>query len=509
MGSASKPLGELAGTGERELLDETTRKLELAVERRGEVERRLNNVANVVSAFEKRCSEHGLDERELRRMLDDKSSAEIQRTELDADLAEVCSEIALEESRQKELIALMAEEEERNLKSSVWMVSSLGVPGAQRLKVLNPAGAAQVSPTAGAIADKETVPFKVGGGAGEGDESSGDEVNIDEELEGDDDDDDEEVVPLNNPEGVCVSVKGTLYVTDTVRSCVRSITQRGKVHRFAGRGTAGHADGVVDDAMFRHPRGLCLLGAETEEVTIAVCDTENHCIRLITGGDVTTIAGVPCSKGHCDGNASEAKFNAPWALCSVDEGRCLLVCDGYNHCIRKISGMGSEEITVSTVFGRPGQAGSGVGELNFPWSICAWNRSILVGDKLNQRLLMIDMETQSDVIALSDSWQEGFQFSPRGLATVGSAIYMSHSWQSQIWRLDKDPEGKLCRLDRIAGTGLPNHRDGKGELCEFFCPSGLALDTAGAIYVADYSNHCVRKCRKDPPHLHHMSDQPC
>ena len=495
----SRPLGELNGSGDRELLDESRRKFELAAEKRGELERRLQNIANYIGAIDRRCAETSLESGERERLLNDRATAERQGAELESEIAEIRGEIAFEQGRQDELAALVAEEEEKGAKSSVWMVSSLGVPGPARSR---DSGASIPAESPDDPAAKQEV--KDGGGEGDdGDSSSDDEINVDEEVFEDDEDDDVgEVVPLNNPEGICVSASGIVYVTDSVRSCIRGINQRGKVYAVAGRDVPGHKDGAADAAMFRHPRGLCLLpGDQEDEVVLAVCDTENHCIRLVRHGMVSTLAGGLGESGHADGVANQARFHTPWNLCCVDEGRSLLVCDSGNHCVRKISGLGGDNVTVTTLFGKPGRNGSGGDELHFPWSICVLNGSILVGDKLNQRLVMFASESDKIPTVLSDLWPEGAQFSPRGLAAAGSALYMSHSWQSQIWRLDHDSDGKLCALDRIAGTGLPNHRDGKGELCEFFCPCGLAVDAAGAVYVADYSNHCVRKCRKNASHV--------
>lgn len=490
----SRPLGELTGSGDQEHLDESRRRLELAAEKQVELERRLQNVSNYVSSLDRRCADMGLESGEHERLLNDRATAERQGAELESEVADIKEEIAIEQARQDELTALIAEEEERGAKSSVWMVSSLGVPGPARSRDSGPAVTGEAPNDPGV-----TQNVKDGGGEGDRDSSSGDEINVDEEdFEDDEDEEYGEVVPLNNPEGICVSGSGIVYVTDTVRSCIRSISQRGKVYAVAGRDGPGYKDGAADVAMFRHPRGLCLLpGGQEDEVVLAVCDTENHCIRLVRGGEVSTLAGGPGESGHADGVANEARFHTPWNLCVVDEGQSLLVCDSGNHCIRKISGVESENVTVTTIYGKPHHAGCGQDELDFPWSICVFNGSILVGDKLNQRLVMFDIVSNKTSTVLSDFWQEGAQFSPRGLATAGSAVYMSHSWQSQIWRLGNDSNGKLCALDRIAGTGLPNHRDGKGELSEFFCPCGLASDAAGAVYVADYSNHCVRKCRKN------------
>ncbi|MEB3195958.1 MAG: hypothetical protein VKP62_02035 [Candidatus Sericytochromatia bacterium] len=45
----------------------------------------------------------------------------------------------------------------------------------------------------------------------------------------------------------------------------------------------------------------------------------------------------------------------------------------------------------------------------------------------------------------------------------------------------------------LAGSGYPGHADGTGPQASFQQPLGLALDASGTLYVADLSNHRIRK----------------
>jgi sugar lactone lactonase YvrE len=44
---------------------------------------------------------------------------------------------------------------------------------------------------------------------------------------------------------------------------------------------------------------------------------------------------------------------------------------------------------------------------------------------------------------------------------------------------------------------VPGTVDGRGSSARFSSPTGLAIDSAGTLYVADYSNHCIRKVTVD------------
>lgn len=55
------------------------------------------------------------------------------------------------------------------------------------------------------------------------------------------------------------------------------------------------------------------------------------------------------------------------------------------------------------------------------------------------------------------------------------------------------PDG---RVDTLAGTG-EGWRDGPGAQAQFHTPSGIALDAAGNVYVADTGNHRIRRIGAD------------
>lgn len=56
------------------------------------------------------------------------------------------------------------------------------------------------------------------------------------------------------------------------------------------------------------------------------------------------------------------------------------------------------------------------------------------------------------------------------------------------------PDGTVATL---AGDGVPGHRDGPAASARFDTPSGLALDAAGGLLVADSGNHAIRRIGPD------------
>lgn len=79
---------------------------------------------------------------------------------------------------------------------------------------------------------------------------------------------------------------------------------------------------------------------------------------------------------------------------------------------------------------------------------------------------------------------------PRGLATApDGSIYVSDSGNHVIRRVTTDGV-----VSTVAGQpGVAGHRDGPALAAQLNTPSGLAINDAGELFIADTLNHCIRK----------------
>src|SRR5688572_12409132 len=105
----------------------------------------------------------------------------------------------------------------------------------------------------------------------------------------------------------------------------------GIVETIAGS-DEGFEDGDALNSKFYRPNGVCI---DRDNGNIIVCDTFNDKIRRINqNGTVETIAGS--DERFEDGDALNSKFYRPKGICIDRDNGNIIVCDTYNHKIRRI-----------------------------------------------------------------------------------------------------------------------------------------------------------------------------
>ena len=134
---------------------------------------------------------------------------------------------------------------------------------------------------------------------------------------------------FKNPSGLELDKEGNLWIADRLNQRIRKITPAGVVTTVAGDGTSGYIDGVNNAARFADPYGITL----DKDGNLIIADLSNNKIRMVAGGQVSTIAGT--SSGFADGPGSAAQFNQPTDVC-MDAAGNIYVADLGNHRIRKI-----------------------------------------------------------------------------------------------------------------------------------------------------------------------------
>jgi DNA-binding beta-propeller fold protein YncE len=264
----------------------------------------------------------------------------------------------------------------------------------------------------------------------------------------------------------------------------------------AGNDAPGSRDGDRFEARFNNPNGIAI---NPRNGAIIVADTDNHCIRQIMDGVVSTIAGIGTRRlgdtgtgrimgaDFADGPDSMARFHSPRGVVVSLDGD-IYVADCENHRIRRI--MGGD---VDTFAGNDrSQTTNGVGAAASFQSPCnlAFGRddTLYVTDSQSDSIRMIDRE--GVVATLAGAALRGEENGrgtdarfrePTGIATnAAGVVFVADRGNCRIRRITNGV------VDTLAGTGDEGGRDGAGATAEFRGPTGLTFHpTTSKLFVID------------------------
>jgi len=296
---------------------------------------------------------------------------------------------------------------------------------------------------------------------------------------------------FDTPSHMTMDSQGNIYVSDFSNHKVKIIGPNADVATLAGS-TFGFADGTGTLAKFEQPTGIVM----DEVGNIFVADRNNHRIRKIhPSGEVSTIAGG--EKGFADGIGTAAQFDNPNGL-AIDKDANLYVADAGNHKIRKISPLGE----VSTVAGSEAGFEDGTwidAKFNGPKAIVVDQESNLyVADEKNNSIRKI---TPDGMVTTLTGGTEGFQdgvlaeakfHGPTGLAidTLGN-MYVAEFGNHKIRKIATSGV-----VSTLAG-GEEGFADGAGDTAQFDSPFGILLAPDGTLYVGDSGNFRIRKITQE------------
>jgi streptogramin lyase len=216
----------------------------------------------------------------------------------------------------------------------------------------------------------------------------------------------------------------------------------------------------------------------------------------------TTVAGRSTSLGSADGTGGAAQFFWPTAIVADRSGNFYLA-DTENHTIRKITASG----VVTTFAGLPGAFGN----VDGAGSAARFFRPHGVAvDSANNIYVTTDAHTirritpDGTVTTLagstfnngsSDGNGSSARFSsPWGIASDSSGnVYVAEFGNHTIRKIT--PAGDVTTLAGSAGNS--GSSDGSGTDARFNSPYGLAIDSSNNIFVADSKNSRIRKITPD------------
>ena len=305
---------------------------------------------------------------------------------------------------------------------------------------------------------------------------------------------------LNFPESVAVDSAGNLYIPIAINSLVRKVSG-GVITAVAGNGTWGFSgdNGPATSAQLSLAPGPGSSVAVDSAGSLYIADWGNNRIREVSGGVITTVAGNGTQGSSGDnGPATSAELNGPAAI-AVDSAGNLYIADTGNHRVRKVSNG-----VIATVAGNGTQGFSGDNgpatnaQLYYPEGVAVDSAgNLYIADAYNNRIRKVSNGVITTVAgngAFGISGDDGPAtsgqlYEPSGVAVDSAGnLYIADTQDNRIRKVSNGV------ITTIAGDGVPGFSGDNGPAtgANLAFPSGVAVDSAGNVYIADTDNNRIR-----------------
>lgn len=264
-------------------------------------------------------------------------------------------------------------------------------------------------------------------------------------------------------------------------------------------GGAGNLDGAGAAARFRTPFGV----AVDPGGNVYLADRLNHTIRKISSaGLVTTLAGTSGIFGSTNAVGAAARFNNPTGVAFDSSTGNLYVADQGNSTIRKIAPTGAVTTLAGTA-GPPGYKDGTGADVRFsnPFGVAVDSAgTVYVADTGNNVIRKVtatgDVTTLAGVAGPpggTDSPNARFA-GPTGVAVDGAGnVYVADQLNHTVRKID--PAGMVVTLAGM--TLMRGTANGMGGVARFNFPTGVAVDGANNIYITDEGSHTLRQVTPD------------
>ncbi|OFW28432.1 MAG: hypothetical protein A3G76_04800, partial [Acidobacteria bacterium RIFCSPLOWO2_12_FULL_65_11] len=265
--------------------------------------------------------------------------------------------------------------------------------------------------------------------------------------------------------------------------------------------TAPHS-GVTTATLTVSAAPLSVSGTQYRAVaanSVGVATSSAATLTVINSYAVLTLAGTAGTPGSTDDTGSLARFSAPQGV-AVDNAGTVYVADTGNHTIRKITPAGVAT-TFAGLAGSPGstdETGS-LARFSSPRGVTVDSTgTVYVADTGNHTIRKITAAGVVTTVAGSagspgstDATGNAARFSsPNGVAVDSAGILYVADTNNHTLRTIT----VAGVVSTVAGTALsPGSTDDTGSAAQFNFPTGIAVGSTGVVYVADQGGHTVRK----------------
>jgi len=290
---------------------------------------------------------------------------------------------------------------------------------------------------------------------------------------------------LFSPGDLAFGSDGTLYVADQSDMRVRAISN-GIINTVAGGGVAAGDNGPAGSAQFNVISGLAVNAAGD----IFIADQNDHRVRKVSQGVISTVAGTGAAGFSGDGGlAANAQLNSPMGL-AVDPQGDLYIADYQNNRVRRVS---RGIITTVVGNGATGSGGDGGLAINAPEP---GPMAVAVDSSGNLYVMDFAIRVREVSNGLITTLTGSL---PPPCDCVGFPSYMTLDATGNIYIADANDNvvGEVSNgaIVTVAGSGAFGFSGdgGPATAAALSIPSGVAVDTAGNLYIADAGNQRIRR----------------
>jgi sugar lactone lactonase YvrE len=310
---------------------------------------------------------------------------------------------------------------------------------------------------------------------------------------------------------VAVDAAGNIFIGDNGANVIfRVDASSGVISIAAGNGSFGFAGdgGLATNARL----GGNGSGVAVDSVgNLFISDSNNHRIRKVDAvtGIITTVAGSGLAGYDGDGiDATMAALFYPQGI-AVDSDGSLYIADNQNDRIRKVDSSGIiTTVAGSGVYGFDGDGGPATdARLAYPLSVAVdTSGNLYISDSDNSRIRKVTVATGViATVAGSGAGGYGGDGGPATSATFANQTGVAVDSAGNIYVADYD-NNRVRMVDAasgiittVAGNGARSFSGdgGHATLAALAGPIAVAVDSLGAVLIADQYNNRLR--RLGPP----------
>jgi len=315
---------------------------------------------------------------------------------------------------------------------------------------------------------------------------------------------------LNYPQGITLDANQNVYVANSMANQIVMISSSGVQSIVAGNNVPFYCgdNGAATAACLYNPYDVTL----DKNGNIYIADLSNNRIREVNAvtGIITTIAGDSSSGYNGDGIlAINAKLDNPKSV-AVDDSGNVYIADAVNNRIREVEFSSGKIYTVAGngTGGFNGDGNASTTELNGPASLAIDKKhNIYIADESNNRIRKLDISSNNLITVAGDTGSgvsigDGGQataahlYYPTGIAldTAGN-LYIADNYNNRIRKVNIT----TGIINTVAGNGKAGFSGdgGMATNAELYYPVSIAVDDSENIYISDENNNRIRKvCQK-------------